>query len=350
LATNPAVAAASGGGFAAAPGGGFAAAPGGGFVVSNQTMMAAPSFFVPHPAMLNPYAAAAAAPGFVQTNMPVLLQVNPAAAATQQHQATAQHQAAVQQTQQVMAVGQPQPQPHHHTTMGQQQTTATVIASPHHHQTMMATQHHHHHHHPAVVAPIALPSVAVVKPEGVTMLDMSNSRKRGVATEGQPIRPLSAYNFFFSDEREKVLKESQQPQKTNSNSDVAVGGDNDTHNASKENETVATADRPKIEGSIEEGEGINGVKVVVVEEELFEEKKKRLLAQHINKDRTKRRPHRKTHGKIGFTDLSKIIGKRWRELPEERKQIYRDIASADLERYQREVAEFNNDRLTKRAK
>ena len=70
----------------------------------------------------------------------------------------------------------------------------------------------------------------------------------------------------------------------------------------------------------------------------------------MRKDRTNRRPHRKTHGSIGFTDLSKIVGGRWRALPEAKKQLYRDIAKADLDRYQAEVAEFNSDRLTKRLK
>lgn len=33
-------------------------------------------------------------------------------------------------------------------------------------------------------------------------------------------------------------------------------------------------------------------------------KKARLLGHHLEKNRTKRRPHRKTHGTIGFTTLS----------------------------------------------
>ena len=144
----------------------------------------------------------------------------------------------------------------------------------------------------------------------------NNKRGAGAIVEGQPIRPLSAYNFFFADEREKVLKEGQVQE--------------DSKDTEKQTEVAKEA--------------------AVEEEETFDDKKTRLLGQHLTKDRTKRRPHRKTHGKIGFTGLSKIVGKRWRLLPDERKQAYRDIAAADLERYQKEVAEFNNDRLTKRQK
>lgn len=101
-----------------------------------------------------------------------------------------------------------------------------------------------------------------------------------------PIRPLSAYNFFFSDERERILQ----------------------------NATNGTA------------------------EEVFDNNKKQcLLLQHLAKDRSKRRPHRKTHGKINFTTLSKLIGHRWKSLPDERKNFYREVAATDLERYQREL-------------
>jgi hypothetical protein len=71
---------------------------------------------------------------------------------------------------------------------------------------------------------------------------------------------------------------------------------------------------------------------------------------HLNKDRMTRRRHRKTHGKVSFTDLSKIIGKRWRELPEEKKQVYRDISAADLERYQKALKAYNDSKLFKRAR
>jgi hypothetical protein len=98
------------------------------------------------------------------------------------------------------------------------------------------------------------------------------------------LRPLSAYNFFFSDERDRLLNGKDTSMKS------------------------------------------------------YEMRKEQLLAQHVAKDRSKRRPHRKTHGKITFTTLSKLIGQRWRQLPEVEKNFYKEVAKADLMRYHDELA------------
>jgi hypothetical protein len=55
------------------------------------------------------------------------------------------------------------------------------------------------------------------------------------------------------------------------------------------------------------------------------------------RDRTKKRRHRKTHGKIAFTDLSRMVSKRWKELPEDKKAFYKQTAAKDLERYRHEI-------------
>jgi HMG (high mobility group) box len=96
-----------------------------------------------------------------------------------------------------------------------------------------------------------------------------------------PFRALSAYNFFFRDERERIIN----------------GG----------------------------------------EYELSAAKKQQLLTEHWFRDRTVKRRHRKTHGKISFTTLSKVISQGWRDLPEHKKAFYREVAAEDLDRYQREL-------------
>lgn len=109
-----------------------------------------------------------------------------------------------------------------------------------------------------------------------------------------PLRPLSAYNYFFRDERERILKE----------------GDGRCH--SPDPGTFYSNDRLE-----------------------------RTLKEHWNQDRTKRRRHRKTHGQISFTSLSKLVSRRWQELPEEYKNFYKEISTKDWDRYHRELFDFN---------
>ena len=115
-----------------------------------------------------------------------------------------------------------------------------------------------------------------------------------------PIRALSAYNFFFRDERERIIN--------------CDDGDDPLDPTSLKAKRNAVS--------------------------FNEEKKKQLLTGHWFRDRTAKRRHRKTHGKIAFTALSKVIAQAWRDLPESDKAFYRDVAADDLDRYQRELEEF----------
>ena len=101
-----------------------------------------------------------------------------------------------------------------------------------------------------------------------------------------PLRALSAYNFFFRDERDRILNDC--------------------------------------------------------DHDWTENKKERLLSDHWNRDRTQKRRHRKSHGKIDFTTLSKLISSRWKELAEDRKDFYRDVAAKDWERYQKELSLYKS--------
>jgi len=58
----------------------------------------------------------------------------------------------------------------------------------------------------------------------------------------------------------------------------------------------------------------------------------------------KRRPHRKSHGKIAFKDLAREVGKRWKALSDIEKSKYNDLAEKDLQRYTEQMKDYNSKR------
>ena len=96
----------------------------------------------------------------------------------------------------------------------------------------------------------------------------------------KPKRPLSAYNCFFKEERSKI---------------VAV---------------------------VE-----NGVVLKENDPELTDEELSKL---------------RKENGKVSFEEMGKIIGRRWREIDEDRKHYFNKLAVEDAERYKVEMKKYNN--------
>lgn len=103
-----------------------------------------------------------------------------------------------------------------------------------------------------------------------------------------PLRALSAYNYFFRDERERLL------------------------------------------------ENPNG-QVDVVHRDLTPTKQQILLSAHWSRNRSAKRPHRKSHGKISFSELSRRISSSWKKLGDNEKAFYKEVASQDWHRYQREL-------------
>jgi hypothetical protein len=116
-----------------------------------------------------------------------------------------------------------------------------------------------------------------------------------------PRRPLSAYNLFFSEERERILKE--------------------------------------IEGK-EKGETEEGDEEKEKEAEKTEDEKPKALLRPLIPSQKKRRPHRKTHGKISFQELARMVGDRWKNLPEEERKYYQDLAKEDMQRQKQAMEEY----------
>jgi hypothetical protein len=98
----------------------------------------------------------------------------------------------------------------------------------------------------------------------------------------KPKRPLSAYNFFFKEEREKILKQVQ--------GEETVKSDGDDGEDSISDEVLS---RLKKEG-----------------------------------------------GKVSFEEMGKLIGQRWKNIDKDRLEQYSALASEDTERYKKEMEAY----------
>lgn len=160
---------------------------------------------------------------------------------------------------------------------------------------------------------------------------MSDKHKKGKRSTDMPRRPLSAYNFFFSEERERILSALPDPDEA---------GEKKEENSKTEGKDNANEEQDE---SIKKEEIPSTDQDKLTEEEMKEKvasRSKRLLALR-EQSISKRRPHRKTHGKIGFKELVKQIGERWRSLPASEKEYYTELAKTDLRRYKEQMSEYN---------
>jgi hypothetical protein len=99
-----------------------------------------------------------------------------------------------------------------------------------------------------------------------------------------PIGPLSAYNLFFQLERERLL--------SGETGEIRVFTPEDVSN---------------------------------------------MVIMHANKPK---RPHRKTHGKIGFADLARTIAGRWKTLDKTGRMVFEERARLEKARYRVKVADW----------
>ena len=71
--------------------------------------------------------------------------------------------------------------------------------------------------------------------------------------------------------------------------------------------------------------------------------------QHAETD-TGKRVHRKSHGKMGFAEMARGIGAKWKNIPEEQKKDFEKNASENKRRYAVEIAAWKKEQTTKKLK
>lgn len=141
-----------------------------------------------------------------------------------------------------------------------------------------------------------------------------------------PKYPLTAYNFFFSVEREKILVALSKP-------DVSSDElDNAADDAARERAIADLLSRSATDA--EHGEFERSWTGRMCRDQLG----------RYDPDKKKKRLHRKTHGRVGFVHLARIISSRWRALTTGGVKFYRDLADADMARWKDATKEYRRNK------
>jgi len=181
-------------------------------------------------------------------------------------------------------------------------------------------------------------------PNGVAGGKAGKKQAKKAKVKGKPKRPLSAYNFFFRAERSRILDslpkgDARKKRRRKKKKDVDDDDDDDKKDDDDEKGVVVekepsdeNADSNGRRGDAEDdgnpkkGEGDGG-------------------ADSKDYDQVGDDGKKIPHGKIGFENLAKLIGKRWQELDAEGIEKYKKLADRDMTRYKTEMEAF----LTKEA-
>jgi hypothetical protein len=156
--------------------------------------------------------------------------------------------------------------------------------------------------------------------------------------KNKPKRPLSAYNYFFREERARILDSITKRESNDGDIEVEkkAGEDEDTG---------------KVEVKKEDDEkNLKHTKAVKDGDKEKEEETDNVVSEKLghDDDETEKKDYDNVgvdgkkipHGKIGFENLAKEIGKRWHELGPDEMEKFKKLADEDMTRYKCEMEAF----------
>ena len=188
-----------------------------------------------------------------------------------------------------------------------------------------------------------------------TIFYRKQKKKCTKRSDDMPRYPLSAYNFFFSEEREIILAmlplahENKEKKRNNAPSCDPLSDTNHEAYRVVSNDKCRGHDKemmPKFHNQKDKMRYIQGLlsacKLPKDEVEELQKKIKansqHILAIHREGDKLKK-SHKKSHGKVTFQVLSRLIGQHWRALPYRDKSYYFDLAKKDMDWYNKQMKE-----------